>query len=147
MADIEKIQKKGGLLAVQKHILKGFEEAAVINARHIATKKIFDYPGRIFNALKVLKIAAVREYRFLHDRRFKFDIAIPEKKICIEFEGGIYSKGRHTRGKGFARDAKKYNLAVIHGWKLLRCTTADVKEFNWEFRAADEIKKLIEGKI
>lgn len=104
-----------------------------------------DHVGKISGALRVLGIEHEREYKFLHDRIFRFDIAIPTHRIAIEFEGGIYSKGRHTRGKGYARDAKKYNLATMHGWRLLRFTTADLQELNWEYRAAQEIKDLSEG--
>ena len=102
-----------------------------------------DYVGMISSALSALKIDHVREYKFLHDRRFRFDIAIPEHKIAIEFEGGIFRNGRHTRGKGYANDAKKYNLAVRHGWKLLRYTSEDAKVINWEFQVATQIKELI----
>ena len=105
-----------------------------------------DYVGMISSALNILEVDHVREYKFLEDRRFKFDIAIPERKIAIEFEGGIFSGGRHTRGKGYSNDAKKYNLAAMHGWKLLRYTSADVNKINWEFMIADEIKKMVETK-
>ncbi|MBU1095814.1 MAG: hypothetical protein KKB34_04970 [Bacteroidetes bacterium] len=97
----------------------------------------------ISGALTILNIDHVREYKFLHDRRFRFDIAIPKHNIAVEFEGGIYKNGRHTRGAGYAKDAKKYNLAVRHGWKLLRYTTADVKITNWEFKVASDVKQLI----
>lgn len=102
-----------------------------------------DYVGMISSALTMLGIAHEREYKFLHDRRFRFDLAVPKHLIALEWEGGIFSGGRHVRGKGYANDAKKYNLATRHGWKLLRYTTEDTKELNWEFRVADEIKKLI----
>lgn len=105
-----------------------------------------DYVGMISGALDILGVDHVREYKFLEDRRFKFDLAIPEKKIAIEFEGGIFSGGRHTRWKGYANDAKKYNLATMHGWKLLRYTSADVNQLNWEFKVADEIKQMTESK-
>lgn len=104
-----------------------------------------DYPGQIQSALKIIGIESVKEYKFLEDRRFRFDLAIPEKKIAIEFEGGTFTNGRHTRGKGYSRDAKKYNLAVMHGWKLLRYTTDRTNKRNWEFEVAEEIKKLIDG--
>ncbi len=104
-----------------------------------------DYVGMISSALTALKVKHEREYKFLHDRRFRFDIALPKNKIAVEFEGGVFTGGRHTRGKGYANDAKKYNLAVMHGWKLLRYTTADTNEVNWEYRIASEIKELIES--
>jgi len=104
-----------------------------------------DYVGMISSALTALKVKHEREYKFLHDRRFRFDIALPKNKIAVEFEGGVFTGGRHTRGKGYANDAKKYNLAVMHGWKLLRYTTADTNEVNWEYRIASEIKELVES--
>ena len=104
-----------------------------------------NYVGMISGALKALGVEHVTEYKFLHDRRFKYDICIPNIKIAIEFEGGIYKNGRHTRGKGYANDCKKYNLATMYGWKLLRYTSDDAKELNWEYRVAQEIKDFIEN--
>lgn len=82
---------------------------------------------------------AEREYKFLEKRKFRFDIAIPELKIAIEFEGGVFSKGRHIRASGYIKDCQKYNLAVVNGWRLLRYTTADIKKFGW----VDEIIKQV----
>lgn len=62
------------------------------------------------------------EYRFHSQRRFRFDLAWPEDKIAVECEGGVYSHGRHVRPKGFLSDVEKYNLAAVHGWKVLRFT-------------------------
>lgn len=107
------------------------------------SKNIPDYSGELQAALKALGIESVREYKFLHDRRFRFDLAIPQVMIAIELEGGIFSTGRHTRGKGYANDAKKYNLAVRHGWKLFRYTTADFNDSLWTYRVADEIKTFL----
>ena len=66
------------------------------------------------------------EHRFLKKRRFRFDFAWPELHIAVEVEGGVWSGGRHTRGKGYTRDLEKYNLATLHGWKVYRFTTQDV---------------------
>lgn len=104
-----------------------------------------DYVGIISGALTMLKIEHVREYKFLHDRRFRFDIALPKHKIAVEFEGGIFTNGAHTRGKHYASDVKKYNLAVRHGWRLLRYTTADTNKTNWEFSVAEDVKRLIQN--
>ena len=66
------------------------------------------------------------EYRFLKKRRFRFDFAWPDRMMAVEIEGGVWSGGRHTRGKGYTRDLEKYNLATLHGWKVYRFTTQDV---------------------
>lgn len=107
--------------------------------------KLANYSGQIAAALNMLGISCEREYRFIKDRRFRFDIALPDHKIAIEFEGGVYSSGRHTRSTGYINDSKKYNLATMHGWKLLRYTTEITKELNWEFKIADEVKRLIKN--
>lgn len=75
-------------------------------------------------------IAIVPEYRFLPDRQFRFDFAIPSLKIAVEVEGGVWTGGRHTRGKGFIRDMEKYNLAALRGWMVLRTVPADITMSN-----------------
>jgi very-short-patch-repair endonuclease len=71
--------------------------------------------------LKAFKINGFeREYRFHPIRKWRFDFADPEMKIAVECEGGVYSGGRHTRGKGFENDCEKYNAATVMGWRVLR---------------------------
>ena len=62
------------------------------------------------------------EYRFHPTRQWRFDYAIPAARVAIEVEGGIFTGGRHTRGKGFANDLEKYNTAESMGWHVLRIT-------------------------
>jgi hypothetical protein len=70
----------------------------------------------------------VPEYRFHPDRKWRFDYAWPKRKVALEIEGGVWTKGRHTRGKGFIKDIEKYNAATLAGWKILRCVPSDVKD-------------------
>lgn len=63
-----------------------------------------------------------REHRFLPDRRFRFDLAWPDRRVAVEIEGGTWVEGRHSRGKGYEADCEKQCLAVIAGWRLLRVT-------------------------
>lgn len=70
----------------------------------------------------------VREHRFHDVRRFRFDFAWLDQKIAAEVEGGIWVRGRHTRGAGFKNDCEKYNLAASEGWKVYRFTTGMVKD-------------------
>lgn len=62
------------------------------------------------------------EYRFDKIRRWRFDLAWPALKVAFEKEGGVYTGGRHTRGKGYESDCAKYNAAAIQGWLLIRAT-------------------------
>jgi hypothetical protein len=64
-----------------------------------------------------------REYKFAHpDRAWRFDFAWVDRGVALEVEGGAWSGGRHTRGKGFLADMEKYNAAALRGWLLFRCT-------------------------
>lgn len=62
------------------------------------------------------------EFRFNPDRKWRFDYAWPASKVALEVEGGVWTEGRHTRGKGFLADIEKYNCAACRGWRILRCT-------------------------
>lgn len=67
------------------------------------------------------------EYRFHPKRRWKFDHCWPKAKVALEVEGGVWTMGRHTRGKGFLGDIEKYNEAALLGWKVYRTTPQQVK--------------------
>lgn len=67
-----------------------------------------------------LKVDCVKEYRFHPTRKWRFDYAIPEHKIALEIEGGVWTGGRHTSPKGFLNDVEKYNMATLMGWRVFR---------------------------
>tara|TARA_Y100001938_G_scaffold150636_1_gene242562 strand:- start:2846 stop:3205 length:360 start_codon:yes stop_codon:yes gene_type:complete len=69
----------------------------------------------------------IREYKFHPTRRWRFDLAFIDHKLAIEIEGGVWIRGRHTRGSGFISDMDKYNNAVLLSWYMLRFTPNDVK--------------------
>lgn len=62
------------------------------------------------------------EYRFNPERRWRFDYAWPKVQVAVEVEGGIWTRGRHTRGAGFLADMEKYNFAAKVGWRVFRFT-------------------------
>lgn len=69
-----------------------------------------------------LKVECVKEYKFHPIRKWRFDYAIPEHKIALEVEGGVWTGGRHTSPKGFLGDIEKYNTATLMGWRVFRTT-------------------------
>lgn len=69
----------------------------------------------------------VEEYRFHPKRRWRFDYAIPGKKIAFEIEGGLWKYGRHNRPQGYIRDLEKYNWATALGWRVFRLTPEEWK--------------------
>lgn len=79
-----------------------------------------------------------REYRFCK-RRWRFDFAYPEHKIGIEVQGGIYSRGAHSRGRGLERDYEKLNTAQILGWRVLQVSGKMIDDGS----AIEMIKQLL----
>jgi len=79
-----------------------------------------------------------REYVFCAERKFRFDFAWPVHRIAVEIEGGVFSRGRHTRPMGFIKDCEKYNMAALHGWRVLRYTTANlgmlINDLEWAIK-------------
>ena len=75
-------------------------------------------------------IDLVTEHKFHPDRNWRFDYAIPEHKIAIEQEGGIWMKGKgaHSRPSGILRDMEKYTQANILGWIIIRRTPQQLTE-------------------
>lgn len=84
-----------------------------------------------------------KEYRFHPTRRWRFDVAWPEHKVAVELEGGVWTRGRHTRGKGYCRDMEKYNAATELGWRLLRFTANDL-EYS-PMQVIEQVTALLKG--
>ncbi len=71
------------------------------------------------------------EYRFMDSRKFRFDVAIVEHKIAIEYEGLFSEKSRHTTHGGYMRDMVKYNEATMRGWRILRYSADKEQHKGW----------------
>jgi very-short-patch-repair endonuclease len=89
--------------------------------------------------LKALKIEFEQEFKFHPDRKWKADFHLVDKKILVEVEGGIWSGGRHTRGKGYLGDLEKYNAATMLGYQVIRFSTEQVKSG----LAIQQIEKMV----
>jgi len=84
--------------------------------------------------LKELGLAYRPEARFHEKRLWRFDYLLYEAsalikddlRVAIEIEGAIWSRGRHTRGKGFEEDCIKYDTATMMGYRVLRFSTQQV---------------------
>lgn len=68
----------------------------------------------------------IPEYRFHAKRRWRFDWVFADERLAVEVEGGAWTQGRHTRGKGFTADLEKYAEALILGWRVLRVTPTQI---------------------
>lgn len=67
-----------------------------------------------------------REVVFHPERKWRFDFGWLHYWVALEIDGGAWTRGRHTRGKGFISDMEKINEAQLLGWTVLRCTPEDV---------------------
>ena len=90
-------------------------------------------------SLRALKIEFEQEFQFHPTRKWRADFHLKGKKVLVEGEGGIWSNGRHTRGKGYLRDLEKYNTATMMGYQVIRFSTEQVKSG----KAIEQILKLI----
>ena len=91
--------------------------------------------------LKALRIAFEQEFKFHPKRKWRADFHLVEKMILVEVEGGIWSGGRHTRGKGYLGDMEKYNAATVMGYRVIRFSTEQVKSG----LAIQQIEGVIKG--
>lgn len=89
--------------------------------------------------LRTLKIEFEQEFKFHPTRKWRADFHLKGKKVLVEVEGGIWSNGRHTRGKGYLGDLEKYNEATMMGYQVIRFSTEQVKSG----KAIEQILKLI----
>jgi len=98
-----------------------------------------------------LNIPYEREYVFSEKNKWRFDFAIPEKKLAFEIDGGLYKKqkwkdrqgnirihegGRHLDPIGFQKDSKKFVYAKLKGWDVLSIPAPWLKHYNTHKPAA-----------
>lgn len=83
-------------------------------------------PQRVlFECCQVYWPKSVEEFEgAIPGRKFRIDIAFPEKKIAIELDG----HEAHSFKDKFQRDRERQNLLTLHGWLILRFTAKDVRD-------------------
>lgn len=81
-----------------------------------------DYVANLLFQLRAVapEVGVRREYRFHPTRRFRFDMAIVDRKVAVEVDGGAFIAGRHARGAGIRSDCEKFSEAAALGWRVLR---------------------------
>lgn len=90
---------------------------------------------------KELKKGLETEYRFHPSRKWRFDLAWPEKKIAIECDGMVWQAGggRHNSDA----DREKINNAVLLGWRVFRFSGNQINTD--PLGCLDHAKKLMEA--
>ena len=99
----------------------------------------------LYHQLTIEGYAPVEEHCFHPTRKWRFDLALPDHRIAVEYEGiGQGESSRHTTGGGYAEDCHKYNAAVLLGWRVLRFTWGD---FGKDGYALSTVLAAIRGNI
>lgn len=114
--------------------MKSTEQISVEDYRKMRrseTSKKHSYKGsdslrKVGIALMQDGVNVVFEHAFHPERKWRFDMAIPEYKIAVEYEGVVAKKSRHTTIKGYTEDCEKYNEAQQLGWRVIRVTAKNV---------------------
>lgn len=93
-----------------------------------------DPEGALAWQLAAAGIAHERQYRYAPGRRLAADFALPEARLLVEVQGGIWTGGAHGSKQGILRDLERLNAATLAGWWLLRvlpewCALEDGRAF------------------
>ena len=72
--------------------------------------------------------APERQFKFHPSRRWRMDFVWPAHMIALEVQGGTWSRGAHTRGRGYERDCEKHNAARLLGWRVYTVTGDMVRD-------------------
>lgn len=131
-AHLQKLEKEGRIKKLD--FPKEPEKKIVI------PKEIGKYKLHIISVLERSGLEFEEEYKFDEVRKFRFDWAIEDYRIAIEYEGIFSEKSGHTTISGYTKDITKYNLATKLGWQILRYTADNYLEIE------NDLKLLIEKK-
>lgn len=142
-SDLKKIKEKG--LVVQEQIKEKETSAPAPAPAKKKIEKVSVEKNTIgFILIELKQNGIIKDFKteliFDAFRKFRFDWAIPEFKIAIEYEGIFSTKSRHTTLIGYTEDCNKYNLALINGWQVLRYTSANYQNMK------EDLLKLISKK-
>lgn len=97
-------------------IIRSCDEKDTRNLKNKEEKHEFITYIRLF-----LNIDVWPEYYFTNERKFRIDFAIPDHKIAIEVDGGVWmKKSGHNTGQGIIRDQEKTSLLSAYGWSVIR---------------------------
>ena len=97
-------------------------------------QSIGKYKLHIIQVLESSGLNFVPELEFSQERKFRFDWAIPDLMLAIEYEGIFSEKSGHTTISGYKKDVIKYNFATKLGWKLLRYTADNYLDIENDLR-------------
>lgn len=94
--------------------------------RRLRAVKRFDWADVLAQQIRAMQLPEPqREYRFDPTRRWRLDLAWPDRLVYLEADGGEYVRG--SRRHGGANDCQKQNAAVLAGWTPFRVTGSMIR--------------------
>lgn len=69
----------------------------------------------------------VQQFMAVPGRRYRWDLAWPDRHLLLEIQGGVFTGGKHGRGAGIIKDQEKLNLATIHGYRVLQVSAPHLR--------------------
>lgn len=117
--DLDKILARGGA-KIKDNPLDPTPKA--VAATPTSRTSRHDYKADLVQQLALVKIAIEPEFKFCPTRKWSADWRVSGTSILIEFEGGLFDKGKggHSSIAGILRDISKYNEAAILGYIVIR---------------------------
>lgn len=128
----------------------------IINLRKEQNKKKIKIPKLaeilIESVFASLKIFYIKEFQFHPIRQWRADYYLPDLKLLIELEGGVFGFGKknsimggHNRGKGYIQNLEKYNAANEMLYHQLRFANVEVERTKGQ-NVIDSLKNFIQNK-
>ena len=110
--------------------LKASEARKLGLAPKLARKKLPKFNREAFDLMCVAHGIPLPAYEvaFWPGRKWRFDVAWVKDKVALEVQGGLFTRGRHTRGAALLKEHEKLNHAALAGFRVLFCTPEDVKK-------------------
>lgn len=70
------------------------------------------------------------QVKFLPDRKFRWDWAVPSLMLAVEVDGLVWSGrgGGHQRPLGYVQDRTKDLEGILAGWLPVRLATSQVRD-------------------
>lgn len=140
--NIKRLQKLKSQGKIRGFSSKKAKAPAIVQAKNKSAAVIWlDWNLKYWCEKRNYELA--REYQFHPVRKFRFDYAIINLKIAIEYEGGIYmTKSGHNTAAHYTKDTEKYNLATVEGWKVLRFTAMNYRNV---LSTIEDVIKIVNG--
>jgi hypothetical protein len=126
--DLERLQAEGKIRGFTDQKPTPKPDAKAVDTKRRANKNKEWITLNLKYWAEANRLELKTEFQFDPARKFRFDWAVPEKKLAWEYEGLMSEKNGHTSLKGFTANTEKYNEAAAQGWRVIRYTFKNYRQ-------------------